>query len=57
MGLILTYDGELYKEPDESYGDETKMVKMISKYDNIIYKDAVDEKLKSDDMAKKHVKK
>lgn len=57
MGLILTYDGELYKEPNESYGDETKMVKMISKYDNIIYKDADDEKLKSDDMAKKHVKK
>ncbi len=57
MGLILTYDGELYKEPDESYQDETKMVKMISKYDNIIYKDADDEKLKSDDMAKNHVKK
>lgn len=57
MGLILTYDGELYKEPDGSYQDETKMVKMISKYDNIIYKDADDEKLKSDDMAKKHVKK
>ena len=36
MSLILTYDGELYKEPDNSYGEKTKIVKVISKYD---YKD------------------
>ena len=33
MSLILTYDGELYKEPDSSYGEKTKIVKVISKYD------------------------
>ena len=36
MSLILTYDGELYKEPDNSYGEKTEIVKVISKYD---YKD------------------
>ena len=34
MGLILTYDGELYMEPVGSYGEETKIVKIIPKYDN-----------------------
>lgn len=33
MGLILTYDDELYKEPDNSYGEKTKIVKIIPKYD------------------------
>ena len=43
MSLILTYDGELYKEPDNSYGEKTKIVKVISKYDfknlNVTYRD------------------
>lgn len=33
MGLILTYDDELYKEPDNSYGEKTKIVRIIPKYD------------------------
>ncbi len=33
MGLILTYDGELYMEPFGSYGEETKIIKIIPKYD------------------------
>lgn len=43
MSLILTYDGELYKEPDNSYGEKTKIVKVIPKYDsknlNVTYRD------------------
>lgn len=43
MSLILTYEGELYKEPDNSYGEKTKIVKVIPKYDsknlNVTYRD------------------
>lgn len=45
MSLILTYEDELYKEPDYVYKDENKVIKVIPKYDkdvlenNITYKD------------------
>ena len=37
MGLILTYEDELYMEPATSYGEETKIVKVISKYEKPNY--------------------
>jgi len=37
MGLILTYENELYMEPATSYGEETKIVKVISKYEKPNY--------------------
>lgn len=37
MGLILTYEDELYMEPVGSYGEETKIVKIISKYEKPSY--------------------
>ena len=45
MGLILTYEDELYREPEESYNGDMKIVKVISKYAKpnyssmIVYKD------------------
>lgn len=41
MSLILTYEDELYREPDSSYNDIVKIVKIIPKYDYkaLTYKD------------------
>ena len=56
MSLILTYDGELYKEPDNSYGEKTKIVKVIPKYDfknlNVTYRDKDENRFEIGDIVK-----
>lgn len=59
MSLILTYEGELYKEPDNSYGEKTKIVKVIPKYDyknfshkNVTYRDKDENKFEIGDIVK-----
>lgn len=59
MSLILTYEGELYKEPDNSYGEKTKIVKVISKYDyknfnhkNVTYRDKDENRFEIGDIVK-----
>lgn len=56
MGIILSYEGELYRQPEESYNDEIKMIKVISKYEKpnyssmIVYKDGDFKDLKVGDI-------
>lgn len=58
MSLILTYEDELYKEPDYVYKDENKVIKVIPKYDyknfshkNVTYRDKDENKFEIGDIA------